>query len=261
MFLELKANATKPKEEGSQAWVYWVASILTIVTVFIIVISVWEIINRYRARLRNQKLMDGGPPATPSHSFSYMVGVHAERCSPSLDRDITVVKVELLDRLNRYITSVAVPVFLFKLKVDEGPPPDPSTKPTHAVYIKTMTVLKEKWATTERDELITFSLTRRRPLTDVTAARILHDCYLENAYIVFKFIVFHDHAADVDFIIRCKDQQIRGIHPCPPTNVQVFPVEKLTTPAEELKAFLELAHARPPPGWLVSCLGGDKYVA
>jgi hypothetical protein len=248
-------DSPKTKGGDNSTWVYWTIVSVSIVLGSLIAATLYELICRFKEKLKSQTVTDGGPPATPTHNFSYVVGVRGDRCSPSMDTQISVIKVELLDRFNRYITSVAVPCFLLKLKVDDGPPPNKGSKPTHPVYIKTMTVLQEQWAPTEQAELITFQLIMRRPLTDVASARILHDCYLNDAYIVLKYIVFHDPLANVDFMIRLKDQLIRGVHPCPPSSTQVFPVEKLTLPAEELKSFLELTNTKSS-SWFSSCLGG-----
>lgn len=246
----------KPRVEAYAAWVYWTIGIAIFILALAVGITLYEVISRFRERLKNQYLTDGGPPATPTHSCTYHVGIRAERASPSFDHQRSVLKVELLDSYNRYITSIAVPCFLFKFKLDEGPMPEKPTKSLHPVFVKTMTVLQEQWATTDPNELISWQFTRRRPLTDIASARVLHDCYNKDAYIVFKYIVFYDPLADVNFMVQVKEQQIRGVHPCPPSSVQVFPVEKLTTPTEELRSFMAANVTRHPywcPIWCPIC--------
>lgn len=263
MFLEPNRNYTRDldiddKPKGNKSWVYWTIVTVTLIVAFAIGIFIYELICRMKDKMKSQIIFDGGPPATPTHSFSYTVGVRAERASPSFDPQLSVLKIELLDRFNRYVTSVAVPCFLFKLRVDEAasiPSEKSGQSTTHPMYVKTMTILQEQWASTDQNQLIAFQLVRRRPLTDVASARILHDCYAKDAYITFNYIVFHDHLADVVFRINLKDQPIRAVHPCPPTATQVFPVEKLTTPTDDLKSFINFIN--PGHSWCPSCWRGQ----
>jgi hypothetical protein len=243
--------------EDKTTWVYWTIICVSIILAFAIAISLYELICRFRDKL----IFDGGPPATPTHTFSYIVGVKSDRASSSFDPQVSVLKVELLDRFNRYVTSIAVPCFLLKFKViDDGPPPEKSAqKMVPPVFIKTMTVLQEQWAPTSRAELINFQLVRRRPLTDVASARILHDCFNRDAFIMLKYIVFHDPLANINFMINLKEQQIKAIHPCPPTCSQVFPVEKLTTPNEDLKSFMESTKAQSSM-CCTSCYGKSNTI-
>jgi hypothetical protein len=242
--------------DDDNSWIYWTVVCMSAVVGCITAFVLYECICRVKDRLSTQQIYDGGPPATPTHSFTYTVGVRADKASPSFDTQISVIKIELLDRFNRYVTTVAVPCFLFKFKEGEGPPAEKPDKPVHPVFIRTMTVLQEQWSSTRQSELVTFQFTRRKPLTDIASARIGHDCFAKEAYITLKYIAFHDPLADIHFMINLKDQRIKATHPCPPSMTQVFSVDKLTTPNDDIKSFLDQMSGKNST-WCTPCWKGD----
>lgn len=259
MFLEsaTDGNSSQTEAVGDNDgfdYVFWIVIILIVVLLVGVSASIWEIFFRHREpKTKHQQIPDGGPPATPTHRFAYIVGVKADKASPCFDDQISVIKVELLDRLNRYVTGIVVPCFLLKFAISDGPQPETTAKP-HPANVRSMTVVKEDWNKTTPGELITWQLVRRRPLMDVAKARITHDCYAKGAFVSLKFIVFYDPQAAITFMINLRDQQLQAIHPCPPSGAQLFPVEKLTAPNEEVKSFINLAQETKPKCNATPCL-------
>lgn len=233
-------------QDGSKTvWIYWTIVGASILLALILSIALYDLICRCRERFKSQQIVDGGPPASPAHNFLYTVGCHADQASPSFDTQLSIIRIELLDNLNRYITSIAIPCFLLKFKQvnSQTKVPEEKTKPLHPMHIKSLSILHETWAGTEPGERVTFQMSRRQALMNVTSARVSHDCYIANATITLKYIVLYDQSARIYFMIHLKNIQLRSIHPCPPSGLQVFPVEKVVS-HEELKSFMDITQTR-----------------
>lgn len=237
------------RDNPKSTWIFWTIVGATLLVLLIFSIAIYDLICRCREKYKTQQIEDGGPPASPSHCFMYTVGCHADWASPSFDNQLAIIRVELLDCLNRYITSIAIPCFLLKFRQDTSKTKSPEPKPKlHPMHIKSLSILHEQWAGTNPGELVTFQLSRRQALMNVASARVTHDCYAADAVMTLKYIVLYDQSAKVNFMINLKNAQLKAIHPCPPTGLQVFPVEKVIK-HEDLKTFMGIAQ----PGFLFLC--------
>lgn len=111
----------KPYSGGSSQpdWVWGTAVGSAILVGLIMSIVVYDLCCRIREG-RIQQVSDGGPPSSPTHECFYTVGIRVDEASPSFDARQSMLRIDMLDNLNRYLTTLAVPCFLFKFNQKES---------------------------------------------------------------------------------------------------------------------------------------------
>lgn len=231
-------------------WVFYTVIGASALITLIIIIVLYDLCCRFRES-KNQQILDGGPPATPNHQYTYKIGIRSDSASPSFDTKQSIIRLDMLDNQNRYITSVAVPCFLFDFEPyygskgeqqqqqeTEQPKQDQIVK-NDVPAIKSMTAIREIWAHTAQGNLVTFNLVRRQPLRNLTSIRITHDCYAPKAQIILRYVIIHDGSTKYNARVNLHKTPIRANHPCPPSGFQVFPVERITNQQqlEEMRSF------------------------
>jgi len=105
---------------------------------------------------------------------------------------------------------------------------------------RSMTDLHEIWANSQpRNSLLKFHYVRRTPLNNLSAIRILHNCYHRDAQIRLKFFIIYDDMKKEYYRVDLTGKPLKATHPCPPSRVQVFKLEKLASieHLEELRPF------------------------
>lgn len=235
--------AIQTSQSNDSHWLIYTivgASLLILLIALVILYDLWS---RYR-EIREQHISDGGPPTTPGHTCGYFFSIKVDEASQNFEAKRSVVRLELLDHQNQYLTSIAIPCFLFKLKspgqktndsigkmFNNYPNPiEPSNKST--------TNLQQVWSSTPKSNLITFYLVRRHPLIRLSSVRISHDCYTQGSYISFKYVTIRDEATFQCVKAELVGQTIKAPHPCPPSGYQVFPFEVMENykPADDRKS-------------------------
>lgn len=226
-----QSNAATPSWFSSDnGWVFYTAIAALVLLLLIVIVIIYDLCCRC-IEARNQRISDGGPPSSPAHQHSFTFKIRVDEASPTFDIRDSIIRLELLDNLNQYLTSLAIPCFLFKFKTDQWVE-NRSIYPNPPIAIKSpafksMSTFHETWANTTRGNQITFHLVRRNPLTNLSFIRISHDCFQPETYITFKFITVRDDATGQMYRAVLQNKPIRAIHPCPPTGLQVFSVEKV----------------------------------
>lgn len=213
------------------AWVLFTIITASVLIGIVCLVIIFELLNRLRDA-KDQIIVDGGPPATPTHQLNYRVIVAAGEASPTLDTKQSVIRIEFLDSQNLYLTSIAVPCFVLKFKVNydrnqaDIQLPQPSGRKHPSTVYKSMTALHDVWSKTNPSDTLSFLLVRREELTNLAAVRIFHDCYTPDTYLTLRYIFVKCEATGAITRFDLTDKQIRSIHPCPPSGVQVFRSER-----------------------------------
>lgn len=218
-----------------------ISSFLVALIVFILLYDIWR---RYRD-MKHLQVIDGGPPATPSTQSNYTITVQVEEISATFDPKQTILRFELLNDRYHYLTSLAIPCFVFKFKTSSVRSQDTTTsiELTQQPHLgdqlqgrkqKSLSYYHEVWSPTSKSRTIHFNLVRRHPLHNLCYLRVNHDCYYSQAHLTLRqFSIKDDIGGQVaQFDVRGK--QIFALHPCPPSSAQVFTLESST--ASELKS-------------------------
>lgn len=222
------SHATAGSRDSS--WILYTIILVSILVSLIALILIYDICTRYR-ELKGQFIHDGGPPSSPDHQSSYLVTIQAESISANFDTRRSVIKVDLMDMDNRYLTGFVVPVFKLKFKSDgsdgkqrsdEYPLNDKTeisgpTPPLVDVY--------ENWSNTTPAQSISFHLIRRNPLVKLASIRICHDCYQPDAYLTLKHMIIQDEASKQKAKVNLSGKPIKATTPCPPSKYQVYSAE------------------------------------
>lgn len=237
--LESNSNATKLALDSTSsinsiwspqnAWILYTVIGASILLTLIGIAIIFDICYRCY-EFKEQQILDGGPPASPGHQYTYTFGIQVDEASVSFDTKQTIIKLDLLDAKNQYLTSVAIPCFLFKFKQNnqksnESSPgyPTPFTNINkNKLNYKSLTAIQENWNNTPRGSSIVFHLIRRNPLKDFASIRISHDCFKVNAYITLKHVLIRDDLSKQSARVDLVGKQIFAIHPCPPSGAQVY---------------------------------------
>lgn len=213
------------------AWILFTIITASVLIGIICLVIIFELLSRIRDA-KDQIIIDGGPPATPSHQIAYRIIIRADEASSSLDFKQTMIRIDFLDAQNLYLTSIAVPCFALQFKMDKESKFDPSSLPQPSgrknpsnVY-KSMSGLHENWSKTRPSNTLSFLMVRREELTNLASIRIFHDCYAPEAYFTLKYIFVKCEATGALTRFDLADKQIRSIHPCPPSGLQVFHCER-----------------------------------
>lgn len=241
------SSSTIPSSSISSNWsqnswfIYTVIGASILLTAIFIAI-IYDICYRCY-EFREQQIFDGGPPASPGHQYTYTFGIQVDDASLSFDTKQTVIKIDLLDIRNQYLTSVAVPCFVFKFKQNNVKSSDSlpgyptpftnnnninnnnnnnSSKNKNQLNYKSLSLYQESWGNVPKASVIIFHLTRRYPLKDFASIRITHDCFKLNAYITFKYLVIRDDLSKQSAKVELSGKQIFAVHPCPPSGTQVY---------------------------------------
>lgn len=237
--------------EGARddSWIVYTVIAATILILIIVLVILYDLCNRWRTLVHNeQEIVDGGPPLTPTHCHRYSVSIYIDAASPSFDQEHSMIRIELLDQLNQYITSFVIPASVCAFNTDQAKmkpatpngtksvsapdPEDPfnynnphkqsSSSPFSTTQIKSMTAINEQWKDTAKSNVIKFTLIRRSPIINLSYIRIIHDCFKTNAHITLKSILVRDESKRQVTRFELKGKQLRGVHPCPPTGAQVY---------------------------------------
>lgn len=241
MYLLNQDNLTGAKDDKSShslgfitenAWVLYTVIAVIILFSLIVAYIIYDLCSRCRES-RDQQIIDGGPPATPNHQYSYTFTIRVDEASPSFDTKQTMIKLDLLDVHNQYLTSLAIPSFIFKFKTPTNSEiyvnPQQQVGPyNNNLAFKSITTLLDTWSNTVKSDVIRFYLMRRHPLNNFASIRITHDCYRANAHITIKYITIKEDSTQQEVKVDFHNKQIRAIHPCPPSALQVFHAERPT---------------------------------
>jgi len=232
------------------AWILYTIIGACVLISFIALVILYDLCYRYREH-RDQQVFDGGPPSTPGHHFSYTVAIKAEDVSAPFDTQQSIIKLDLIDSQNRYLTSVAVPCFIFKFSNANSrkfmPRPNGQQVETRPLMAyKSMSALIETWSSTTRSNLVTFYIVRRNPLQNFSSVRVSHDCYLDGAKLNLKYIIIRDDRTQQCAKIDLQNKPISAYHPCPPSGFQVFSAERVVGPQqlEETRTLVQLMTAK-----------------
>lgn len=282
---QLAAALLAPQEEVSAEsldktnWIYYTLIGAASLISLILLIVIYDLCCRCRES-RARQIADGGPPATPTHQHLYRITIRADEASSGFDTRGSVLKLELLDAQNRYITSLAVPCFLLAFKqrpaggqsseslsrarsvsgskrpcyqqqqqqqqygqasrasqASSSSAASGSTQPAtgsgsgaaaRLEAPKSLTLLHEAWPATARRSVVSFQLIRREQLKNLSSVRISHDCYGPNNFITLRYLIVHDEEGPYLGRAKLRQHKIRAVHPCPPSGLQVYPVERLS---------------------------------
>lgn len=126
------ANDEVKKAHGGSSqpdWVWGTAIGSGILVGLIVSIVLYDLCCRIKES-RMQQVNDGGPPSSPSHECFYTVGIKVDEASPSFDTKQSMLRIDMLDNLNRYLTTLAVPCFLFKFNQKEIKEAQPAAEPS-----------------------------------------------------------------------------------------------------------------------------------
>lgn len=240
------ATFFKQESQGDDGWIFYTVIAACVLIILIILVVLYDLCVRCRNYQGHQEILDGGAPISPGHQYSYSMTICLEEASPSFDPRQSVIKMDLLDHMNQYITSIVVPCFVFKLKNmvpgqksltshDLSPLPsklaagqqqaDQAASRPNWLNTKSMAALVETWANTPKSSIVSFTLIKRNPLTNLTSIRVSHDCYKPNALLLIKYIQLKDDQTLQRARADLADKPIRAVHPCPPSGVQVFKLE------------------------------------
>lgn len=209
------------------AWVLFTIITASVLIGIICLVIIFELLSRLRDA-KDQIVIDGGPPATPTHQLNYKVVIAAGDASPTLDTKQSVIRIEFLDSQNLYLTSLAVPCFILKFKVDfdknqgDLQLPQPVGRKHPSTVYKSMTNLHESWSKTHPSDVVSFLLVRRDELANLASIRIFHDCFTPDAYLTLKYIYIKCESSGSITRFDLADKPIKSVHPCPPSSVQVF---------------------------------------
>lgn len=220
--MDHQENDSDPSSETENSWILFTVVGASVLIVLIAIIALYDLYSRCREYNRNQQICDGGPPASPDHQYSYKIEIRVEEASPSFDTKQSVIKMDLLDHQNQYITSLAIPSFVFKFKADQtGSQPllqlnQAPPCSSDALAYKSMSAFYDTWSKKPKSNPLTFNLIRRNPLHNLASIRLTHDCYNANAHITFQYIIIDGVKIDL------QNKPIQAIHPCPPSGLQVF---------------------------------------
>ena len=265
---------SKGKDETESSWLFWAVLGAAICVSIAILVIVWDIFCRCRDTAV-QNVFDGGPPSSPGNQFFYTVGIKADEAAANLDTKLTVLKFELLDNWNRYLSTISVPAYLLKFRQD--PESSVSASPTGAQSesknglggstkpagllqkskevllelrprrsanelgkYKSMSDLRETWSNSaSNNSLLTFQLVRRTPLTNLASVRVTHDCYERGATMRLKYLALYDNIKKEYLRADFTNRVLVALHPCPSTRQQVFKIERAASAEQlhELKAF------------------------
>lgn len=221
-------------------WIFYAEIGACLLLGLIVIVILISVCCRWCRERREQEVSDGGAPPSPGHNHTYVIEIRADEASPTFDVNQTIIRMELLDIEKQYLTSVAVPCFVLKFKTNEekGSPPSPSAsklgapqRPVGALSRKaqinrSMTSLMERWSNTLRSTQISFFLIKRLPMKNFGAIRVTHDCFNRNAYMTLKHVIVREDATKSIVKIDLQGKQIKAMHPCPPTGLQVFAAER-----------------------------------
>lgn len=220
-----------PKDPAWALYTGIAAAALGLTVVFFVLLDLYK---RYFSLRENILIPDGGPPASGGHHHTYTITVRADMASPTFDIKDSIIRIEVLDKRNQYLTSFVVPAFVLKFQEYpqyEDPQPGPSSgatpEPARPRYvIKALSFIRDYWAKASQTSELKFTLIRRMPLNDIAAVRINHDCYNPNALVILKCIVIKDDLRPLCYKVDLTGKLLRAMHPtCPPTGLQVFKAE------------------------------------
>lgn len=212
------------------SWILYTIILVSILVSLIALILIYDICTRYH-ELKGQFIHDGGPPSSPDHQSLYLVTIQAETMSANFDTRRSLIKIDLMDIDNRYLTTIVVPVFKLKFKSDTSDGKQRSDEyPLNdrteiSGPILPLVDVYETWSNTTPAQSISFHLIRRNPLVKLAAARIYHDCYQPDAYITLKHIIIQDEASKQKAKVNLSGKPIKSTTPCPPSKLQVFTTE------------------------------------
>lgn len=96
-------------------WIIYLIIGAFIVITLVACAVLFELLSRAFRQPKELAISDGGPPATPSHQFSYTFQIKATEASHNFDAKHTVIRMDLLDNQNRFLSCLAIPSFAFKL--------------------------------------------------------------------------------------------------------------------------------------------------
>lgn len=241
MFLQGEMKAPNGTENGGlfngePPWKVYTLIACAALGILLILYVACDLYKRYNNYKDNIMVADGGPPASATHHHTYTITICADMASPNFDLKDSIIRVEILDQRNQYLTSFVVPAFVFKFQEYpqyEDPQPGPSSGPTPEparprYVVKSLSFIRDNWAKASQSSELKFTLVRRLPLKDIAAVRINHDCYNANALVILKSIVIKDDLTPLCFKVDLKNKPLRAMHPtCPPTGLQVFKAEPI----------------------------------
>lgn len=260
-------SATTPgtilSRTDKNAWILYTAIAAFVLILLILFVLLYDLCSRCCDQ-KDQVINDGGPPVSPSSQNTYTITIRVDEASSTFDAKSSILRIDLLDSQNQYMTNLAIPCFVFKLKSiaqasPESPPSQPSPRlPAHQLHQlqqyqqvqhqtgsiksvitnhKSLSGLYETWSNTTASDVISFKLVRRMPLVDFASIRLTHDCYLKDAYLTFRYITIRDDLSNVTAKIDLQEKNIYAPHPCPASGLQVFSIEN--------KHQLESKHSSP----------------
>lgn len=215
--------------DSDGSWITYTIVAVSSIVALIALILIYDICSRYR-ELRGQFIYDGGPPASPDHQSTYLFTIQCESASPNFDTKTALIKIDLLDNSNYYLTTITVPTFVFRFK-----PISPNEKRPVEIRMnivnepgsmpKAMNEIYETWSNTTQSQTISFRLIRRDPLVRIGAIRIYHDCFNQESYFTLKQVIICDEATKHKVRVNLSNRPLKALNPCPPSRYQVFPAE------------------------------------
>lgn len=229
----VKKNSTKVPSDHENSWIVYTVIVITLIVVIVVVILIYDLCYRWK-ELRGIYISDGGPPASPKHQSSYLVTVKADSVSQAFDTKNTLIRVELLDHQNHFLTSFTFPTSILKFRSSEYPSnqsknldltSSPSRESGPATDLKD-TEAYDNWLGVAQSNIITFHLVRRYPLVRMSSVRLSHNCFTKDAFIILKHIIICDESTKQKVKVNLSNIPLAAGAPCPPSKFQVFNVEK-----------------------------------
>lgn len=237
----------------TNTWILYTSIAAAILIFLIIAILLYDLCSRC-CKHKEQVISDGGPPASPSHLNSYSVTLRVNEASLNFDSKTTVLRLELLNSLNQFLTSVAIPCFILKfktpnqdtLKLDLDVQQDEKAFHTQQFRqlqqyqnmllqsdidnghldkcFKSLSGLHEIWSNTVPSSTITFKLICRMPLRDFSSVRVSHDCYNPGAFVSLRCLSVKEDMSGMVAQVSFRDRSISAYHPCPASGSNVYTI-------------------------------------
>lgn len=231
----LASDVSATNVEPQFNWILYTVVGASVLLALIFLVIIYDLFQRCY-EFREQQILDGSQPISPGHQpYSYTFAIRVEEASSVYDTKLTVIKMDLLDSQNQYLTTVAIPSFVFRFKQVVGKSVESLPGyPLNSVFatrnnmsLKSYDVIKQTWSNTPRASIVVFHLIRRNPLKDFAAIRITHDCYKPNGFITLQYVIIRDDATKQSARVDLQGTRIYAAHPCPAGSYQVFPASKV----------------------------------
>lgn len=249
-------DSTILSQSDKNAWILYTAVAAIVLIVLIVAILLYDLFSRCCQR-RDQVINDSGPPVSPTHQHSYTITLRVDEASAAFETKTTILKMDLLDSCNQYLTSIAIPCFVLKFKTIEPTKhelkslvtaaqhgetlPPQQVQQLHQFqqlhhqlevnknlpYYKSLSGLHDTWSNTTPSSAITFRLVRRMPLIDFYSVRVSHDCYNIDAFIRLKNLSIKEDNSGLVAKISFTGKDIRAHHPCPPSGLNIYTLDKV----------------------------------